>query len=140
MSQPIPAEIVFAITGVISASFYVIPYSLVGELTSREDTGRYCGLLNTTQVSAQITANFLASIAIQVTGSVTYGIGMFSQFLILLFSDISQLLEVFWQLSLRWERGDLSQNCQSPTLPLKMRRNGRFCLSTKINLYKEVFT
>ena len=58
--QPWPSEIVFGLTGLVSAANYIVPYSLVGELTSRDDSGRYIGLLNTTQVCAQMIANFLA--------------------------------------------------------------------------------
>ena len=72
---PIPSEIVFAMTGVVSATNYIVPYSLIGEMTANTDSGRYIALLNTTQVCAQMTANFLASVVMQITGSVTYGIG-----------------------------------------------------------------
>ena len=75
--QPIPSEIVFAATGVVSATNYIVPYSLIGETTSKSDSGRYVALLNTTQVTAQMVANFIASLVMQLTGSVTYGIGIF---------------------------------------------------------------
>ena len=75
--QPIPSEIVFAATGIVSATNYIVPYSIIGETTSNSDSGRYIALLNTTQVTAQMFANFLASVVMQVTGSVTYGIGKY---------------------------------------------------------------
>ena len=75
--QPIPSEIVFAATGIVSATNGIIPYSIIGETTSKADSGRYIALLNTTQVCAQMAANFLASIVMQLSGSVTYGIGTY---------------------------------------------------------------
>merc|ERR1712137_1369017 len=74
--QPAPSEIVFAMTGILSATNNIIPYSIIGETTSKADSGRYIALLNTTQVCAQMFANFMASVAMQLTGSVTYGIAV----------------------------------------------------------------
>ena len=37
--NPIPSEIVFAFSGLLSASNYIIPYSIVGEVNSQTDSG-----------------------------------------------------------------------------------------------------
>jgi len=73
--QPAPAEVVFAFSGFLGASNNIIPYSIVGEVAAKSDAGRFIGLLNTTQVLAQMLANFFASVVMQISGSVTYGIG-----------------------------------------------------------------
>ena len=118
--QPAPSEIVFALTGVVSATNYIIPYSIIGETTSKADSGRFIALLNTTQVCAQMVANFLASVVMQLTGSVTYGIGMQNCY-ILLKSITNTLFYSCWRC--------ISWNCSnrnflaSPSDYYKRRRN-----------------
>ena len=64
-----------AFSGILNAVSNVVPYALVGEMVPKAESGLYVGVLNMTQVSAQLLSNFLASTMMSVFGNVTSGMG-----------------------------------------------------------------
>lgn len=85
-----PAESIMILAGIYNSVSHVIPYSLIGQLVPKQQSGAMFGIMSAVQVIAQMSSNFIASFAMSAYGSVTIGFALGG-----LFSLLAALFSMF---------------------------------------------